>query len=136
MTDETQPVARQMAERRKSQLVRPPDPLFSIFHNANAVKLSWRSSSHDNGEVVIAWKDTIRIEVFKQDLFAVDLICLTIDSTHDKQLELNEDMDGWESLVEKLPDYLPGCETLAEWFPAVAFPPYKTNRKIIYSRAE
>ena len=129
-------VAAQLAERRRSHPVRRQRTVFTIFHNVNALKLSWRGSSHDNGDIVIAWRDTIRTEVFKRDLFAVDLICLTIVLRDDTALEVNEEMDGWKSLVENLPEYLPGCQTMEEWFPAVAFPAFKTNRTVIYSRAE
>jgi hypothetical protein len=130
------PVASRLAERRKSRPVRPQQTVFTIFHNANALKVSWRGPSDDNGEIVIAWKDTIRIDAFKRDMFAVDLICLTIALRDDKALEVNEEMNGWQSLVEKLPEYLPGCQTLEVWFPTVAFPAFKTNRSVIYSRAE
>ena len=129
-------VAKQLAERRTSRPGRPQRTVFTIFHNANALKLSWRGPSHDDGEIVIAWCDTISIEVFKRDLFAIDLICLTFVLGNDKTLEVNEEMDGWKSLVEKLPEYLPGCQSLEQWFPAVAFPAFKTNRTVIYSRAE
>ena len=129
-------VAGQLAERRRSHSVRRQRTVFSIFHNANALKLSLRGPSHDNGDIVVAWRDTIRIEVFKRDLFAVDLICLTIILKDDRPLEVDEEMNGWESLVEKLQEYLPGCQTLEVWFPTVAFPAFKTNRTVIYSRAE
>ncbi len=128
--------ADQLAERRKSRPVRPQRTVFTIFHNANALKLSWRGPSHDNGDFVIAWRDTIRIEVFKRDLLATDLICLTIVLSDDRTLEVNEEIDGWKSLVDKLPEYLPGCQTFEDWFPAVAFPAFKTNRTIIYLCAD
>jgi hypothetical protein len=129
-------IASQMAERLRSHPVRPQRTVFKIYHNANALRLSWHGPSHDKGDIVIAWRDTIRVEVFKQDWFTVDLICLTIVLRDDRTMELNEEMDGWKSLVEKLPEYLPGCQTLEEWFPTVAFPAFKTNRNVIYSRAE
>ena len=129
-------VSDQLAERQKSHPVGPQRRVFTIFLNVNAVTLSWRGPSHDNGDIVISWRETIRIEVFKRDLFSVDLICLTFFLRDDRALEINEEMNGWKSLVEKLPEYLPGCQTLEEWFPTVAFPPFKTNRTIIYSRAE
>ena len=107
--------------------------VFTIVHNANALKLSWRGPSFDNGEIVVAWRDTIRVEAFKRDLWSVDLICLAIVSSNIKALEVNEEIEGWDSLVEKLPEYLPGCRTFEEWFHVVAFPAFKTNRTVIYS---
>ena len=123
-----------IAERLKSQRVRRPRTVFTIYHNQNALTLSWRGPSHDNGDFVVAWRDTVRIEVFKRDLWAVDLICLTIVLNDNKTLEVNEEMDGWESLVDKLPEHLPGCRKFEDWFETVAFPAFKTNLTVIYSR--
>ena len=50
----------------------------------------------------------------------------------DKTLEINEEMEGWTSLVEKLPEYLPGCQKLEEWFLPVAVPAFKPNVTEIY----
>lgn len=129
-------VAKQLADRLTSRPVRPQRTVFTIFHYANALKLSWRGPAHDNGEIVIAWRDTVRIEVFKRDLFTIDLICLSFVLRNDRALEVNEEMEGWKSLVEKLPEYFTGCQSLEQWFPAVAFPAFRTNRTVIYSRAE
>lgn len=49
-------------------------------------------------------------------------------------MEINEEMSGWKSLVDKLPTYLPGCLTFEEWFEGVAFPAVKHNLKVIYQR--
>lgn len=129
-------VADQLADRLKSRAVRSQRTVFTLFHTVNALTLSWRGPSHDNGDIVVAWRDTIRLEVFKRDLLFVDLICLTIVRRNDKALEINEEMDGWKSLTDKLPEYLPGCQTLEEWYPVVAFPAFRTNRTVIYSRVE
>lgn len=121
------------AERLQSRLRRPATT-FSIRHNPNATTISWRKSLADCGDIVIAWRDTVRIEAFKRDLYAVDLICLNIVLTQGAPVEINEEMDGWESLVEKLPEYLPGCQTVEQWFQPVAFPAFKPNFTVIYRR--
>ena len=95
------------------------------------MKLSW-SLGTERGEMVLAWKDTISITAFKRDLYTVDLICLAIRLEENKTVEINEDMDGWESLVKQLPVYLAGCRKLEEWFDTVAFPAFKPNPTVIF----
>lgn len=123
-----------VAERRKSYREGRRRTVFNIFHNANAMKLSWVGSENDRGEIVIAWQDAVKVEAFKRDLYAVDLICLLIVLRDDKAVEINEEMEGFDSLVQKLPEYLPGCQTFGQWFEVVAFPAFKENNTVIYQR--
>lgn len=83
---------------------------------------------------MIAWQDVVRIEVFKRDLYVVDLICVSLLLRDNKSVEINEEMEGWDSVVDKLPEYLPGCQKFEEWFQMVAFPAFKTNSTVIYQR--
>ncbi|HEX6731927.1 MAG TPA: hypothetical protein VF074_18065 [Pyrinomonadaceae bacterium] len=86
----------------------------------------------DRGAKVVAWKDVIRVEAFKRDLYVVDLICLKFLSEDNTTIEIDEEMDGWQSLIENLHEYLPGCQNFSEWFGAVALPAFKTNFRVIY----
>jgi hypothetical protein len=108
--------------------------VFTLFHNRNAVRVSFHGPANVRGESVVAWADVIKIEAFKRDLLSVELVCLSLILRDNKTLELNEEMDGWQDLVNKLPEYLQGCQTFAEWSPVVAYPPFKPNRTLIYSR--
>ena len=98
------------------------------------MKVSWLSVENDTGEIVIAWQEVVRIEVFKRDLYVVDLICLSLFLSDNKSVEIDEEMEGWDSVVDKLPEYLPGCQKFAEWFQVVAIPAFKTNDTVIYQR--
>ena len=98
------------------------------------MKLSFLSKKNERGEIVVAWQDTIQVKVFKRDLYAVDLICLAIFTKDNKAVEINEEMGGWETLIEKLPKYLPGCQRFEEWFSVVAYPAFKPNITTIYQR--
>ncbi len=49
-------------------------------------------------------------------------------------IELYEAMEGWDSLVDELPTYLPGCRKSDEWFKEVAFPPFEYNLTVLYER--
>ena len=83
----------------------------------------------------MCWKDVVKLEAFKRDLFAVDLICLAICLNDNTEVEINEEMAGWEPLMRKLPEYLSGCKEFDRWFGVVAQPPFKENLTVIYQRA-
>jgi len=123
-----------VAEKQKSYRQGRRRTVYKIFHTANAMKVSWLGVENDRGEIVIAWKDTVRVEAFKRDLYAVDLICLLVLLKDNKAVEINEEMEGFESLAGKLPEYLQGCQKFEEWFQVVAFPAFKENNTVIYER--
>ena len=123
-----------VAEKQKSYRQGRRRTVYKIFHTANAMKVSWLGVENDRGEIVIAWKETVRVEAFKRDLYAVDLICLSVLLKDNKAIEINEEMEGFESLAGKLPEYLPGCQEFEEWFQVVAFPAFKENNTVIYQR--
>lgn len=100
------------------------------------MKLSWVGMKEDRGEKVVAWKDVTRVEAFKRDLYAVDLICLNIYFDDNTSIEIDEEMEGWNSLVDKLSEYLPRSREFADWFEVVAFPAFKRNLTVIYRRDE
>lgn len=96
--------------------------------------LSWVGLKQDRGQKVVAWQDVVRIDAFKRDLYAVDLICLSILLDDNATVEIDEEMEGWDALVDNLSEYLPGCERFSEWFDKVAYPPFKTKLTVIYRR--
>ena len=122
--------------QRLLQRPKRPRTVYTIFHNANAMKLSWVDRNDDRGAYVVSWQDVIRVQAFKRDLYAVDLICTELILRDDRALEINEEMDGWDSLVQKLPEYLPGCKKFHEWFMDVAIPAFETNETTLYQRDE
>jgi hypothetical protein len=134
MVDALKLYFQRLRERQKSLRAGRRRTVYTIFHNPNSMKLSWLSMEYERGELVLAWKDVNKIEAFKRDLYVVDLICLLMVLEDDKALEINEEMEGWTSLVEKLPEYFPGCQKLEEWFLRVAVPPFKPNATEIYYR--
>ena len=82
----------------------------------------------------LRWADIERITVFKRDMFTVDLICLCADFAGDKEIELDEDMPGWNALIDVLPTHLLGCKQREDWFATVAYPPFAPNPTEIYRR--
>lgn len=124
-----------VSERRKSYRAGRRSTVHTIEHDAEEMKLSWLTIENKRGELVVRWKDVVKLEAFKRDLFAVDLICLAICLNDNTVVEINEEMDGWEPLMLKLPEYLSRCKEYDGWFDVVAQPPFKENLTVIYRRA-
>ena len=81
----------------------------------------------------IHWKEVESVSVFKRDLGSFDLLCLAVE-TSDCVFEVDEEMDGWESLIASLPDFLPGAAQKQEWWKKVVLPPFATNWTLLYPR--
>ena len=123
-----------VSERRKAYGAGRRGTVYTIVHNADEIKLAWLTMENQQGEFGFRWQDAVRLEVFKRDVYAVDLICLVIVLDENREVEINEEMNGWEPLMRKLPEYLSGCKEFDEWFDVVAQPPFKENLTVIYQR--
>lgn len=82
----------------------------------------------------IQWNEVLEAYIYKRDIFAVDLICLSLKTTTGASLELNEEMKGWKNLVDNLSKVLPNCPAFEEWFMEVAIPAFELNLLKIYPR--
>ena len=121
-------------ERRKAYLAGRRGNVYTIEHDVHELRLSWLTLENDRGALVVSWKDIVRLEAFKRDCFTVDLICLAICLQNKTEIEINEEMNGWEPLMRRLPEYLPGCINFDKWYDVVAQPPFKENLTVIYRR--
>jgi hypothetical protein len=82
----------------------------------------------------LQWSEVEEVHAYKRDLFATDLICLAFKkSGTEEYYEVHEEMAGYHDLLEVLPSRLP--EFRSEWFPAVAFPAFKTNHQVVWKRS-
>ncbi len=54
--------------------------------------------------------------------------------TADRTYEVNEEFEGWELFVKKIPHYLDGCEPYDDWFQKIIHPPMTTNSIQIFSK--
>jgi hypothetical protein len=107
------------------------DPVLSISVTRDRFELR----EDDRLIYSVAWSDVMGIIAFKQDLFSVDRICLTIVHRDGKDSVLHEEMQGWQAFVDALPDRLPDCMPFASWFDTVAFPAFKLNPTRIFERS-
>ena len=78
-----------------------------------------------------AWSNVRAIHAYKVDLFTVDQIRLFF-SLEATGVVVSEDMTGFASLTEVLPQQFPGF--LDSWFRTVAFPAFQQNRTTLWSR--
>ena len=113
------------------KIPRPSDYHYAITFDSGGFKINdLRSKS---SEVISkAWTDVFRVTAFKRDLFAIDCICLRFDCINCKEIEVDEDMAGWNRFIEILPTQLPGCKPYSEWHSGVVFPAFLPNSTEIY----
>ena len=83
----------------------------------------------------MGWEVIERVEVFKRDLFSVDLICVQFTCYHGEEIEIDEEDGHWERVIGMLPECLPGCLDWRTWFSKVAFPAFETNRRVVFERS-
>lgn len=121
-------------QRGKSHLQGRRGTIFTISHNSMGLALSWLSVENETGSTDILWTDVTSILAYKRDCFTVDQIRMYINLNDNTATELTEDMQGWEGLLKKLPEYLPGCKQADEWWAAVAFPAFDANVTTLYKR--
>ncbi|MBI4751699.1 MAG: hypothetical protein HY774_24720 [Acidobacteria bacterium] len=91
-----------------------PSPTFSIICTPHQLWKTRAVNGKIEQETVIEWQDITYLLAFKRDLWAVDLICIEVGTNHGYAFEIDEEMDGWECVVQRLPEDLPGCPVYAE----------------------
>ncbi|HEY2232667.1 MAG TPA: hypothetical protein VGK01_04245 [Candidatus Angelobacter sp.] len=53
--------------------------------------------------VAFNWPEVTQVAVFKRDQFTVDCICMIFEVANNETLEVNENMEGWDTLVKAVP---------------------------------
>jgi hypothetical protein len=84
--------------------------------------------------VTFKWPEVTQVAVFKRDRFSVDCICMVFELNHTESLEVNEDLEGWNTLVEAVAIYLSGALTQGQWWNKVLWPTFELCFTTIYSR--
>jgi len=105
----------------------------AIDHNPAGVKIT---DLHRDGSVSsfnVTWDEVTSIVAYKRDCFVVDLLCVGIE-TKDLWVETNEEMDSWKSMIDALPNYLPGMPKASEWWERVVQPPFAANWTPLWNR--
>ena len=86
------------------------------------------------GATSLRWNDVKTVLAYKRDLYTTDLICLGFTSP-DGTIEVDEEMQGWSQLVERLPSLLPGTPPMSDWWERVAKPPFASCVTKLFERA-
>lgn len=108
--------------------------VYTLSHDASGLKINWLTVENETSQRDVGWSEVGSIYLFKRDLLVVDQICMALNMRNGEAVEINEEMKGWDELVKELPQYLPGCQTMGEWFQKVAFPAFADNVTLIYER--
>jgi hypothetical protein len=83
---------------------------------------------------VINWAKIEKVIAYKRDCYGFDLMCLAVGGA-ENAFEITEEMQGWNELLDRAPDYLPEWRRKADWYQEVMLPAFKENRTIIFSRS-
>jgi hypothetical protein len=94
-----------------------------LTHDIEGLICTTTNYNEESTSTEVAWADVCRAVVFKKDLLTVDLICMSVEVSDGHSVLVHERMDGWDALVRKLPEYLPGCRPFEVWYPEVDIPP-------------
>ena len=95
-----------------------------------------RVITYEDGTVVkdaVNWSEVDSVFGFKLDIFAYDLICIGF-RVKERWVEVAEDMEGWETLIDALLNYLPGMPCDTDWWEKIVQPPFATNWTTLYTR--
>jgi hypothetical protein len=87
----------------------------------------------DDDSYEILWKNVLRIDAYKHDLYSTDLVCLLFVISDD-EYEVNEEMIGWKELIENLQHEDLKVIDYDTWWPKVVQPPFAENRMNVYKR--
>lgn len=95
------------------------------------------TSSNADGESkieAINWAKIDKVVAYKRDCYGFDLMCLAIGGA-ENAIEITEEMQGWDELLNRAPDFLPGWRSKTDWYQGVMLPAFKTNPTVIFSRS-
>lgn len=101
--------------------------VFKIATDDSRILKNWLTLENTRGQQVLDWDSIVDVQAFKRDLWAVDCICLEFRATDKSVMEVNEEMAGWQELLELLPARLSGFPVFEDWFVHAAHPAFETN---------
>jgi hypothetical protein len=89
---------------------------------------------HHDGSISITglkWQEVNGV-VYKRDLYTIELVGVGL-TTAQGTIEVNEQMEGWVTVVAALPLYLPGTPNRADWSNKVVQPAFVANPTTLLS---
>ena len=122
-----------IVERIRSRLEGRTETQYTITVDDTSVRLDWLTLENERCHLIFTWDKVRTVEAYKRDLFVVDCICLSFE-TSDRWVELNEDMDGWDDLITTAQKRLPKFPTHETWWETVALPAFETNHMTLWKK--
>jgi hypothetical protein len=111
----------------------PEHSISRISFDEIGLSVTVLDSKRGTQTAILPWNDVHTVVAYKRDVYAYDLICVALGN--DKAaIEVNEQMEGWPELVERLPAFLPGTPPLSVWWEQVAKPPFATSKTTLFTR--
>ena len=115
----------QYGKTRKAPKPQKPDGIITFDSNGFRIAQQIRGEERT---VLMKWDEVQSVTVFKRDIFVVDCICLLAVRSSGSAIELDEEMGGWQELIEAMPIYLDGCTKWESWFMAIVSPAFAPSR--------
>ena len=82
----------------------------------------------------IGWDEITKIAVWKDDVFAYDIISMGFAwAGTDGYKGVDEEMKGWDALVQEIERRFGVAQS--SWWSNVAFPAFATNHQVIWRKA-
>ena len=106
----------------------------TVSVSSEGIGLEWLTLEEESGSRTLRWEEIASVTAYKRDLYTYDMICLLCTFSDGLQFEFNEEMPSWQSLMEALPQHLPGCPVFADWWHPVAVPAFATNETVLFQR--
>ncbi len=107
----------------------------SLRFDADGLALCWCDPAGKGGERRLAWGAVTLAKAFRRELTTGDLLCISFESPAEPSFEIHEEMNGWDDLLQGLPDLLPGCLSSDRILRAVMAPAREVLETTIYRKA-
>jgi hypothetical protein len=129
---------RDMLDRTVSRFEGRQETRSRLDHDRDHLVVHWTTSGNETGENACRWEEVVSATAFRVEQTTLDCICIALQPGHSYPVTVNEEMEGWLGLVEKMPDYLPGFPPYPEWRGKVAAPDggAGSGETILYKREE
>ncbi|HTJ00630.1 MAG TPA: hypothetical protein VL527_17240 [Dongiaceae bacterium] len=122
-----------VVERIKSRREGRSTTEYQITWDEKNVRVDWLTLENNPGSMTFSWDSVLAVDTFKRDLFAVDCICLALE-TPAGWCEVNEEMKGWDDFVTALGSHLSGFPPRKKWWGEVLQPPFAAKHARLWNR--
>jgi hypothetical protein len=115
-----------VAERNKSMREGRSGTEYEIICNDDQVRLNWLTLENKRGTDSFLWDSVLAINAYQEDLFAVDQICIELESK-DHYFTLYENMKGWKEFLRVVEAKFPGFPSQDDWITTNMKPAFARN---------